>query len=337
MATKKSTTKKVAAKKTARTIPVATAVVMRKAAILAQLQAIDSDPAAKARVLRLENGFRAKIYAHTLGLPAEDALFDKFNTNPFVLLIHASSRQYSTVDQIERDILPAKQFSSMETSAGRMVEEVVLPEYGWECVLSKMHTTNSALDGRKLGEHSYEVATLKSGPRCLNDEMSENFADAILTNAKPWSLESRTEKIHFTYGVLYGTPKRSNKKDWHILRKLAEKCNGRTNCEVITSPLGRWHCKVRINQIPVDAHVRIGIDWWKHLGGENCLSEVLVAMIRACITPTNRKEAETLTIRDLPSIISVAGIPGDYNVALLQKSQLPWLFLMARHFCDDLI
>lgn len=327
-----------AKKKIVKGIPKTKSRVMTKLSLLSQLKVIDSDENSKNRVLELETGFRKKIGAHTIGLPAKDALFDKFNTSPFVLLIHASSRGYSSVDEIERDILPAKQFSSMETSAGRMVEEVVFPLYGWQCVASKMHTTNSALDGRKLGPNSYEVATLKSGPRCLNDEMSENFADAIVENAKAWAEAATIKRVSFTYGVLYGTEKKSNKKDWHILRKLAEKCVARKNCRVVASPADSWSCNVQIDGIPVDAHVRIGLDWWEHLGGENCLLEVLVAMIRACVCPTKRnEELSGMTIRDLPAVISTADVALDYNVGLLQRSQISWLFLMARHFCDDLI
>lgn len=309
-----------------------------KTTLLQQLLAIDSSEESRARVLTLETGFRTKINNHTLGLTANNAVFDKFNTNPFVLLIHASSRGYSSVDELELDILPAKQFSSMETSAGRMVEEVVLPAYGWECVLSGMHTANSALDGRRIGDNSFEVATLKSGPRCLNDEMSENFADAIIENAEEWSATAAVRRVSFTYGVLYGTQKKSNKKDWHILRKLAEKCARRDNCRVITSPNNSWSCEVEINGIPVDAHVRIGSDWWSHLGGPNCVIEVLVAMIRACVSPAAREEDTTrMLIRDLPALVSVAGVATDFNVSLLQRSQLPWFFLMARHFCDELV
>ena len=32
-----------------------------------------------------------------------------------------------------------------------------------------------------------------------------------------------SQKKDFTYGVLYGTKKQSNKKDWHILRNIFEK------------------------------------------------------------------------------------------------------------------
>jgi hypothetical protein len=38
----------------------------------------------------------------------------------------------------------------------------------------------------------------------------------------------------------------------------------------------------------------------------------------------------------MSSIVSTSGVREAYNVSLLQQSQLPWLFLMARHFCDVL-
>jgi len=132
--------------------------------LLCQLQRVDSKPERRERVLRLENAFRQKIKSHILSLPNDDAQFRKFNTSPYVLLIHAKQKNYTKVSEIESDILPAKQSSSMETSAGRMVEEVVLPEYGWSCVDSEMHTTNSALDGKKKEADMYRVVTLKSGP-----------------------------------------------------------------------------------------------------------------------------------------------------------------------------
>ncbi len=73
-----------------------------------------------------------------------------------------------------------------------------------------------------LGMFSH-LATLKSGPRCLNDEMSANLADDILINFREWAETAKVREIDFTYGVLYGTKKQSNKKDWHILRNIKEK------------------------------------------------------------------------------------------------------------------
>ena len=301
--------------------------------LLNQLQQVDNDPLRRARVLRLETAFRARIETHIASLPTHEAVFQTFNTSPYVLLIHARQRGYSKISELEADILPAKQFSSMETSAGRMVEEVVLPEYGWECVASEMHTSNSALDGKRLDGETYHLVTLKSGPRCLNDEMSENFADAILANYPTWARESGANRIDFTYGVLYGTEKLSNKKDWHILRNIQQKCGD----ALTVSPDNQWTCRFAAHGIEVDVTVRIGLDWWTHLGGELSFIEVFTALIRACISVgTADAPSYAYTIEDLSRIVSTRSVRDDYNVSLLQRSQIPWLFLMARHFCDDL-
>lgn len=314
-------------------LPRATKTFLSKEALLEQLLFVDSSDENRTRVLKLENSFRRKIDAHVLTLPTSDAAFEKLNTNPFVLLIHARQKNYTKISELERDILPAKLFSSMETSAGRMVEEVVLPLYGWECVASEMHTANSALDGKKLSGDKLFLATLKSGPRCLNDEMSENFADAILNNYSSWAQGSGVSKIDFTYGVLYGTKRLSNKKDWHILRNVKDKSPE----EITIDPEGRWSCEFFADGIQVSVVVRIGLDWWFHLGGDYCFVEVLTALIRACILPgVPDQNAFQYAINDLQDIVSTTDVSETFNVSLLQKSQIPWFFLMARHFCDVL-
>ncbi len=315
-------------------LPVAPVTQLSKRNLLEQLRLIDASPASRDRILSMETHFRRKIDAHITTLPAGEALFQKFNTSPYVLLIHARQKNYTKISQIEDDILPAKQFSSMETSAGRMVEEVVLPAYGWTCVQSAMHTSNSALDGTKLEGDVLKLATLKSGPRCLNDEMSENFADAILSHSRAWAEVAAVTHIDFTYGVLYGTKKLSNKKDWHILRNINEKRPAATTID----PTGRWDCAFNENGVLVDVAVRIGLDWWEHLGGPHCFIEVFTALIRACIIPgVSDAHAHVYTISDLGNIVNTTTVNANYNVALLQRSQLPWLFLVATHFCDRLI
>ncbi len=307
--------------------------VLSRSLLLEQLVQVDSDETRRSRVLRLETAFRNKISAHVTALPTRDASFSVFNTSPYVLMIYAYQRGYTKISEIETDILPSKLFSSMETSAGRMVEEVVLPQYGWELVGSQMHTPNSALDGKLLDAEGYHLVTLKSGPRCLNDEMSENFADAIITNYNIWARESENYRIEFTYGVLYGTKKMSNKKDWHILRNIKEKMNH----NITINPDNQWTCQFIENGITVDITVRIGLDWWTHLGGDLCFVEVFTALIRACVNVgTADANDYSYTIRDMSEIVSTQFIGNDYNVSLLQRSQLPWLFLMAHHFCDVL-
>jgi len=314
-------------------LPKSPAIILSKNEILNQLQRVDSDTGSRERILRLENAFRRKIDSHILSLPAGDAQFKKFNTSPYVLLIHARQKKYTKLSELESDILPAKQFSSMETSAGRMVEEVVFSEYGWTVVPSEMHTANSALDGKKKERKIFRLVTLKSGPRCLNDEMSENFADAIIGNYQEWARESGIKHIDFTYGVLYGTQKMSNKKDWHILRNIKEKI---TDSLSIT-PDKRWNCQFSKNGVSVDVAVRIGLDWWNYLGGELCFIEVFTALIRACINAgSSDLNSYQYTISDLSNIVSTSGVREDFNVSILQRSQIPWMFLMAYHFCDQL-
>lgn len=314
-------------------LPRASRRVIKKRALLTHLTEIDADNTSRERVLRLETEFRKRIQGHVESLPLENAAFVKFNTSPFVLLIHTFYRGYATISEIEADILPAKLFSSMETSAGRMVEAVMLAEYGWECVESAMHTANSALDGKCLDGDVLKVATLKSGPRCLNDEMSENFADAIITNITTWASDSGVERVHFTYGVLYGTQTLSNKKDWHILRNIREKL---PDSEVTRQPDDRWDCAFSKDGVDAEVTIRIGEDWWTYLGGAGCLTEMLVALIRACVQPGRVDSPDyRYTISDLGQIVSVAVVPENFNVGILQQSQLPWLFFMARHFCDE--
>lgn len=128
-------------------LPKPDSTVIGKQLLLNDLKAIDASADARNRVLSMETEFRSKIRAHIDSLPARNAAFAKFNTSPFVLLFYSLQHGYRYVQELEQAILPAKVFSSMETSAGRMVEEVVLPKYGWQIVPSAMHSANSALDG----------------------------------------------------------------------------------------------------------------------------------------------------------------------------------------------
>lgn len=315
-------------------IPAIQTLTVLKSEVLETLRQIDCNEGCRARVLRLETEFRTRIQAHSESLPASEAVLAKFNTNPFVLLFHTLHRRYSRISQLEADILPAKLFSSMETSAGRIVEETAIPRFGWERVASGMHTLNSAIDGRKLEGDLLRLATLKSGPRCLNDEMSENFADTIINNSVAWARASNVRRVEFTYGVLYGTPRLSNKKDWHILRNIEDKLPA---AEMTLGPTARWNCAFTREGIDVSVTVRIGSAWWLHLGGPTCLVELLVAMIRACVTAGPADAAGIrYSITDLAQITSMNRVPADYNVGLLQRDQLPWLFFMMRHFGDHI-
>lgn len=318
-------------------IPKVTPTVFKKIELLRQLRSIDNDDDAKARVLVMETGFRTRMQLHVESLPPSASKFEKFSTNPFVLMMHCMKKGYNSIQQIEADILPAKLFSSMETSAGKMAELVTLPIYGWDtdAVMSGMHSSNSNLDGRKIEGDLVRLATLKSGPQCLNDGMSANIANSIIDNVAGWAADAEARRVEFTYGVLYGTPKKSNKKDWHILRNLDEKLPAGA---MIQGPNGRWSCSFEHQGLEISVAIRIGADWWSHLAqNQNCFIELCVALIRACVVPsTEEPEPNDFIITDLHHIVSIENIPETFNVALLQRSQLEWLLFLSRHFADEL-
>ena len=201
-------------------IPAAPDCVIRKADLLRWLADVDGDGAKRNRVLDMESKLRTRVSAHLRSLPGKNAALSKFNTNPFVLMMVCADRNMSKISELEGVLVPAKEFSSMETSAGRMIEEVVLPCYGWTVVKSGMHSSSSVLDVEKLDQAMLHVATVKSGPRCLNDEMSKDIADDIVANVKGWASARARKKVRFSYAVLYGTFRQSNKKDWHVLRNV---------------------------------------------------------------------------------------------------------------------
>jgi len=316
--------------------PPAAQSVIDKTALFAALLELDRDDAARGRILRMETDFRRKADIHIGGLTSNRATFARFNTNPFVLLLYAKERGYAAVHEIERDIAPAKLFSSMETSAGKIVEEVTLPVYGWEQVNSEMHSVHSKIDGRRtsIDNSTYDVVSLKSGPRCLNDDSAKGIGADIAENLTNWGMETGAKKIVFTLGVLYGTKNQSNKKDWHVIRNLAEGLS--KHAKIISSHKGNWGIEFELNKVNCSARVRIGREWWSYLGGSNwTFLEVCVALIRACVLvkPTIPTSSPFM-IGDLPRIVDTACIQSDYNISLLQRSQYEWLLFAARHFCD---
>lgn len=308
-----------------------------KTRILRELQTFDSDSSFRDNCLALENMFRSRVQESIDAMPDQHSELGKFNTSPFVLLLHAFQRGYQSVSEIERDIVLAKAFSSMETAAGRMVEEITIPHYGWERVPSGMHTAYSSIDGKKKVGQTLYLTTLKSGPRCLNDEMSQNFADNIVDNYRAWAQDHNVRKIDYTYGVLYGTPKLSNKKDWHILRNVIERLASERSATIIIRHENSWKIKFSGHSIEVEVSVRVGKDWWLHLGGAKCLYEVIVSLIRSCITTPRNRVQETFGeyITNLKALSSFPRGQESYNISLLQRNQMYWFLLTLSHFVDS--
>ena len=308
---------------------------LNKADIFARLKRVDEDPGARQRILAMESKFRSRIDSHLTRLPEGTAKFVKFNTNPFVLMFYSKQQTYCRVAQIKRDLVPAKVFSSMETSAGKMIEEVVLPVYGWEVVSSSMQSHESLLDGQRANqdEGTFVGATLKSGPRTLNDDISRNIARDLVRRAHSWAVSHNAQKVDFTYGVLYGTKKQSNKKDWHVLRNIDE--SRPSTSEVLKSHKKAWSIAYKDGPLTVSATVRVGMEWWEYLGNSDTWMELSCALIRACIVPADGETHDSrYEISDLANILDLSELPAGFNVSVLQQSQLEWLLFLARHLSD---
>ena len=104
------------------------------------------------------------------------------------------------------------------------------------------------------------------------------------------------------------------------------------------APKDKWSCVFRVGHLVVTVTVRIGIELWNYIAGQElAFIELATALIRACVTPSDAQPDEyKFTIADMADTISLDVVPMDYNVSILQRSQLEWLFFFARHFCDDL-
>lgn len=317
-------------------IPRADPIVLDKPWVLDQLRAIDNDPSSRDRVLRMETGFRQRIGIMSQNLPSPDTPFKELSTSPFVLMALSFHNKYKQVIELEKGLIAGKAMSSIETSLGRMVEEITLPVYGWTCVPSAMHTPYSVIDGKHIANGVGEFATLKSGWRCINDDQVSSIAQKTVDNYQTWAHDAGVSKIDFTVGILYGTYKLSNKKDWHILDEAKKKMVER-GYTVTESPDHKWHCSFSDGSIELRMRVRIGRDLWSYIGNsEKALVEVNTALVRACVVPDPSAPmvAEHL-IEGVDEIASLGPVPEDFNVSILQKSQLEWLFLILSHYCDE--
>ena len=69
-----------------------------------------------------------------------------------------------------------------------------------------------------------------------------------MAHHQTWAQEAGVTEIDFTYCVLYGTKRISNKKDWHILRTIAERLKDGV---LVIPPAGRWDCQFQKNGVTV--------------------------------------------------------------------------------------
>lgn len=172
-----------------------------------------------ARVANLEKALEARMRQINARSPAIDGK----STNPFVLAAYAHLFDVQHLKQVDDIVAAAKVFSSIETAAGRVVEDVIPPFYRWQQIDSPGHTVLSEIDSARVVGDTVELVALKSGPMYINDSMVSQIANAIGTHWTAWSDHWGVDKVRYIVGMNYSTAKSSNKKDWHIVRLAEER------------------------------------------------------------------------------------------------------------------
>jgi len=311
-------------------MPKAQPIKLSKQWVLKALTHLDRDPSKK-RVLELETEFRRWLDNSHLALPGNTLSIKKLSgqINPFVLLSHAKLEGLSLVADLESHLKLAKQFSSIETSAGKMLEEITVPVFGWQRTHSSAQSRESIIDAECKGGDVLYVATIKSGPRTLNDDISQRLGRSIATDAPEWGKRRGVQHVDVTYATLYGTFKQSNKKDWRVLLAAYEHLHSQ-GATILVAPEKRTRLVFYDKGVQVSVHIRNGIKWWSFLGQSGLtFLEVGAALIRATIAPdSNRKEPGS---QELKAILEV---PEDFNIGILQRNQVEWALFYASWFAD---
>lgn len=271
---------------------------------------------------------------------ARSPAIDGKSTNPYVLAAYAELFDVQDLKQVDDIVAAAKVFSSIETAAGRVVEDVIPPFYGWAQIDSPGHTVLSEIDSARVVDDTVELVALKSGPMCINDSMVSQIANAISTNWVEWSNHWNVDKVRYIVGMNYSTAKNSNKKDWHIVRLAEEKTitGGLTIANSCTRadgwrPIASSYFNGTMDGKSLRVETLQGRELWAHIAGaDDAFLQVCWAMAR-CLNSQAVPAGTNFSTGEMREIVEFAGRIDAPSVSEAEKQ---WLVLFARHFVDDL-
>ena len=288
-----------------------------------------------ARISQLEHSLEARMRQINARAPAIDGK----STNPFVLAAYACLFDVQSLDQVDDIVAAAKVFSSIETAAGRVVEDVIPPFYGWNQINSPGHTVLSEIDSARVVGDTVELVALKSGPMCINDSMVSQIANAIGTHWAAWSDHWGVDKVRYIVGMNYSTAKNSNKKDWHIVRLAQERLfaqGANITCSCTSPqqnrPLAHSFFEATLGTKTLRAETLQGRALWAHIGGtEDAFLEICWAMAK-CMNVLAVPMGGDFTTGEMAEIVEFAD---RLDVPSVPVAERQWLVLFARHFVDE--
>lgn len=289
-----------------------------------------------ARVAQLVEALEARMGQINARSPAIDGKA----TNPFVLAAYANLFAIQTLKQVDEIVAAAKVFSSLETAAGRVVEDVIPEFYGWQQIESEGHTLLSEIDSARIVDDTIELVALKSGPMCINDSMVSQIANSISVNWIEWSNHWGVDKVRYIVGMNYSTAKNSNKKDWHIVRLAEERAvaNGLITTSGCTSSNGKKplaHSFFEGGQSGKSLRVETmqGRALWAHVGGSSdTYLEICWAMAK-CMEALAVPIGSNFSTGGMNEIIEFAA---KIDAPEVPEAEKQWLVMFARHFVDEL-
>ena len=288
------------------------------------------------RIAQLQAAMSARMQQINARTPAIDGK----STNPFVLAAYSSLFGVHTLKQVDEIVAAAKVFSSIETAAGRVVEDVIPPSFGWAQVNSPGHTVLSEIDSARVVNGTAELVALKSGPMCINDSMVSQISNAVATNWKAWADHWGVSSVRYIVGMNYSTAKNSNKKDWHIVR-LAEERSAQLGATVTSSctrtgtrlPIASSFFEAREGGKSLRVEVMQGRNLWAHMAGESdAFLQICWSMVR-CLGGIAVAPTANFTTGEMSSIVAFSA---RIQAAGISEAEKQWLVLLARHFVDEL-
>ncbi len=284
---------------------------------------------------------QAQLERRMRQINARTPAIDGKSTNPFVLAAYAELFDVETLKQVDDIVAAAKVFSSIETAAGRVVEDVLPPFYGWTQVDSPGHTVLSEIDSAKVEDGTVSLVALKSGPMCINDSMVSQIANAVSNNWKEWADHWGVNQVRYIVGMNYSTAKNSNKKDWHIVR-LSEERLGEAGANIISScvsptnprPTASSFFTATQDGYSIRVETLQGRDLWEFIAGsKEAFLEICWAMMKCLNVAASPHVQANFTTDGMSEIIQVAE---KIKVAGIGEAEKQWLLLFARHFVDEI-
>lgn len=297
------------------------------------------DPAYRdtvAQIRRLQSALEARM---RLIKPRSPAIDGK-STNPFVLAAYAELFDIENLKQVDDIVAAAKVFSSLETAAGRVVEDVVPPFYGWRQIDSAGHSLLSEIDSARIINGTAELIALKSGPMCINDSMVSQIANAVSKHWIRWADEFKVKRVRYIVGMNYSTAKNSNKKDWHIVR-LAQEHLAEQGVQILTScsevkdrrPIARSFFEAKSGEYTLRVETMQGKALWAHVAGTPAAFLEICWAMTECLNTVAVAADTKYTTEEMREIV---GFAARINSPEVDASKKQWLTLFARHFVDIL-